>query len=97
MEFWEKTIRIRIDEALCASCTSYACVEACERYGREIIMRGPDGRVHLVGDAEETARRGTECLACEYECRMRGRGALSIEVPIEGLDDYRERHGLQAG
>lgn len=95
MEFWEKTIRISIDEARCAGCTSSACVEACRVYGRAILTRGEDGRVHLVGDdAQESARRGTECLACEYECRMRGRGALSIEVPIEGLDDYRERHGL---
>lgn len=94
MEFWEKTIKITIDDALCAGCTSFACVDACNTYGRGIIFRGEDGTVHLAGDSEELARRGTECLACEYECRLRGRGALRIEAPIEGLDDYRERHGV---
>lgn len=94
MEFWEKTIRIRIDEALCAVCTSHACIEACRIYGRAIIVRGEDDRVVLAGDAQESARRGNECLACEYECRLRGQGALVIEAPIEGLDDYRQRHGV---
>jgi len=89
LEFAERTITVRIDTAACGACATKACVAACETYSRG-ILRLSDGLPsveHLT--PSEVVRKGTECLACENECRVRGRGALSIEIPIEGLDDYR--------
>jgi len=89
LEFAERTITVCIDTAACGACATKACVAACETYSRG-ILRLSDGLPsveHLT--PSEVARKGTECLACEYECRVRGKGALSIEVPIEGLDAYR--------
>jgi hypothetical protein len=54
-----------------------------------------DGKPAVEGSPDELARKGTECLACEYECWFRGNGAITIEVPIEGLSDYRKKHGTQ--
>jgi hypothetical protein len=89
LEFAERTITVRIDTAACGACEAKACVLACETYSRG-ILRLSDGLPsveHLT--PSEVVRKGTECLACEYECRVRGKGALSIEVPVEGLDAYR--------
>lgn len=90
LRFAEKTITVTIDTAACEACAMKACVEACAQYSRGILRlrEGLPSVGHLTTD--EVARRGTECLACEYACRTRGRSALSIEVPVEGLDDYLE-------
>ena len=89
LEFAEMTITVRIDTAACGACETKACVAACETYSRGILSLH-DGLPSVDHHApSEVVRKGTECLACEYECRVRGRGALSIEVPIEGLDAYR--------
>jgi len=94
MEFNERTIRIVIDEEKCLDCTSHVCVEACKTYSRGILVF-KDGKPAVEGSAEELARKGTECLACEYECWFRGNSAISIEVPIQGLEEYRRKHGTQ--
>jgi hypothetical protein len=89
LEFAERTITVSIDTAACAACETKACVLACETYSRGILRLngGLPSVEHLT--PSEVIRKGTECLACEYECRARGKGALSIEIPIEGLDGYR--------
>lgn len=92
MEFKERTIKIIIDEEKCKGCTTFACVEACKTYSRGILVL-KDGKPGVVLSPEELARTGTECLACEYECWFRGNSAITIEVPIEGLDEYRKKHG----
>jgi len=73
---------------------SKACVAACHKYARGILelKDGIPSVVHL--DAEGVKRGGTECLACEYECRFRGRQAISIDVPIKGLPEYLAKRGL---
>ncbi|MCX6363545.1 MAG: hypothetical protein NTW58_05140 [Actinobacteria bacterium] len=89
LEFAERTITVRIDTAACGACATKACVAACETYSRG-ILRLSDGLPSVEHLApSEVVRKGTECLACEYACRVRGEGALSIEIPIEGLDAYR--------
>ena len=93
MEFSERTIKIIIDEEKCEGCETYACVEACKTYSRGILVL-KDGKPAGEGSEEELARKGTECLACEEACRLRGNAALSIEAPIEGLDEYRAKHGM---
>ncbi|MBE0582429.1 MAG: hypothetical protein IH612_01560 [Desulfofustis sp.] len=92
MEFSERTIKIIIDEAKCEGCTTHACVEACKKYSRGILVL-KDGKPAVVDSPEDLARKGTECLACEYECGFRGNSAITIEVPIEGLAEYRAKHG----
>jgi len=92
MRFEERTIRVSIDEERCDSCKTHACVEACQRFDRG-VLRLVDGRPRVLLSGEELKRLGTECLACEFACRHRGRGAITIEVPIAGLDAYRKRHG----
>lgn len=92
MEFYERTIKIIIDESKCQGCTTHACVDACKTFSRGILTI-TDGKVCANGSVDELARKGTECLACEYECWFRGNSAITIEAPIEGLEAYRQKHG----
>ena len=92
MEFSEKTIKIIIDEEQCKGCTTHACVDACSKYSRGILVL-KDSKPGVEDSPEELARKGTECLACEYECWFRGNSAITIEAPIDGLDEYRKKHG----
>ena len=88
MEFEERSIKVTIDTTRCPDCTTKACIEACKTYDRGILQLS-DGKPsvsHL--SPEEVKRRGTECLACEYACRQRGKDAIHIDVPIKGLDEY---------
>jgi ferredoxin len=94
MEFNERTIKVIIDEEKCEGCQTHACVEACKTYSRGILVL-KDGRPAVEGSPDELARKGTECLACEYECWFRGNSAITIEVPVEGLADYRKKHGTE--
>jgi hypothetical protein len=94
MEFSERTIKVIIDEAKCEGCTTHACVEACKTYSRGILVL-KDGKPAVELSPEELARRGTECLACEYECWFRGNSAITIEVPIKGLAEYRSKYGTE--
>lgn len=93
MEFSERTIKVIIDDEKCKGCTTHVCVEACKTYSRGILVLKEDGKPGVEDSPEELARKGTECLACEYECWFRGNKAITIEAPIEGLDDYRKKHG----
>ena len=93
MEFSEMTIKIIIDEEKCKGCTTHVCAEACSKYSRGILVMKEDGMPGVVDSPQELERKGTECLACEYQCWLRGNGAITIEAPIEGLDEYRKKHG----
>ena len=92
--FSERTITVSIDTDKCPDCESKACIAACRNYARGILelRDGVPSVDHL--DAEGVKRGGTECLACEYECRLRGLGAIAIEVPIQGLPEYLARRGF---
>ena len=81
-----RTGSIHIDESMCDACTSLACVKACSMYGG-YLYRAKEGRRILGISLEDVPRRCTECCACEYECRVRGEGALTLRLPIEGLTD----------
>lgn len=77
---------IRIAEALCEGCETLACVKACSLYGG-YLFRVRNGKRVLGIPEEDVPRRCTECCACEFECRRRGRNALAIHLPVEGLTD----------
>lgn len=87
MEFSERTIRIVIDEALCADCETHACIEACSFFARGILTL-VEGLPAVTATETDLPRLGTECLACEHACRLRGKGALRIEAPIPRLDEF---------
>ena len=92
MEFSERTIKVIIDEAKCEGCKTHACVEACKTYARGILIL-KDGKPTVEGTPDELTRAGTECLACEFACKFKGNSAITIEVPIEGLAEYRKKYG----
>ena len=77
-----RTGRVLVDEKLCEGCTSLACVKACSLYGG-YLYRVREGRMTLGIPPDTVPRKCNECLACEYECGMRGRGALRIELPLD--------------
>jgi len=77
-----RTGSVFVDDARCEGCTSLACVKACSMYGG-YLYRVEDGKMVLGIPEEQVPRACNECLACEYECRMRGQGALRLELPTE--------------
>jgi hypothetical protein len=91
LTFSERTVSISIDTARCSECSTKACIAACQTYARGMLelRTGVPSVEHL--DCEGIKHGGTECLACEYECLMRGRQAITIDVPIKGLVEYLER------
>lgn len=92
MDIVERSITVHIDISKCTDCASKACITACKTYSRGILQLDNNApSIKHIG-AEEALRRGTECLACEYACWKKGNGAIQIEIPIKGLDDY--IHGL---
>lgn len=92
LEFYERTIKVIIDDDKCSDCETFACIKACSLYDRG-ILKVKGGKPAILMSEEEVKRTGTECLACEFACLIEGRGAIKIEVPIPGLDEYRARWG----
>lgn len=90
----EKSITIRIDAEKCGDCKTKACIGACRTYGRGMLALadGVPSVAHL--SQEEVLRLGSECLACEFACQFDGKGAIHIDIPIKGLDEYLSRRGL---
>ena len=86
-EFNERTIKIIIDRSRCNECKTKACVKACSLYDRGIIMI--QGGIPVLRQGVDTEREGTECLACEEECRLRGLDAIRIDAPIPLLEEYK--------
>jgi len=81
-EYAFRTGRVLVDEKRCDGCTSFACVKACSLYGG-YLFRVREGRMALGIPPDTVARKCNECLACEFECRRRGEGALRVELPME--------------
>ena len=88
LTFSERTIRVSIDAGACLGCSSKACAAACETYSRGMLRLQHEAPSVAHLDEDAVRHDGTECLACEYACRTLGNGALSIDVPVEGLDAY---------
>lgn len=73
----------------CEGCKTAAYVEACQRHGPGILALEA-GRPTLTVSAEEAKRRDTECF-------LRREQAITIVLPVAGLEEFRDRHGHTAG
>lgn len=90
--FSGSTITINLDE--CKLCTTQACIAACSiPYMGNILTLENNLPVFKVGP--EAIRKGacTECLGCEFECILNGRGALKIDLPMPELDAWLKQEG----
>jgi len=91
-----RTGQVSIDHSKCASCATLACVQACRRYG-SAVLKVELGKPVLAIPGDETGRRDIECLACEIACYLRGRQAITISLPIAGLEEWKSSaHGHSA-
>ena len=88
LEIEERTIKVIIDDSKCSECKTKACIKACSIYDRGILrLRG--GKPVILMDLSDVKRRGTECLACEFECWFRGLKAVKIEIPMPELNEFK--------
>ena len=94
--FETRTGQICFDHSKCDGCKTHACVGACQRFGADILKL--EGGLPVLSVAPDVARRrDTECLGCEAECLLRGQQAITISLPIPGLQEFRSRHGNPTG
>lgn len=99
LEFETRTTKITIDYSHCEAAAKnspnpscgFACVKACRLYGRNILKIDGNKPVLAVTDPAEIKRLDNECLGCEYDCWSCGPGCISIEIPLAGIEDYREK------
>lgn len=78
---------VEIDLSKCKGCTSKACVEICNKPGMGRILELKDGLPALKCSPEEVKRGAcTECLGCELDCSLHGNNAITIKLPMGGLD-----------
>jgi len=89
--FSERTLKVTIERSSCPKCRSKACVKGCSLYNRGILVLR--GGIPILREGANPEREGTECLACEEECRLRGFTSITIEAPIQGLNEYMKASG----
>lgn len=83
-QFATITGSIAIDHSRCGDCASKPCIDACAPR----ILRLEDGKPVLAIPAEDVKKgKCTECLACELACQFHGQQAITIMLPIPGLDE----------
>jgi succinyl-CoA synthetase beta subunit len=83
---------VTLDHARCATCETKICVETCARH----ILSLNEAGLPVLNITPEEAKKGrcVECLACDIECYFRGNKGGFVELPIQGLDAYRQRAGI---
>jgi len=80
---------VRIDLALCVGCATRPCVRVCEIQGGPLTLDEDRLVPGLRWPHDEIERGGcVECLGCELEWELLGRRAISILLPVEGLEEY---------
>lgn len=86
-----KTItgNITYDHQACLDCETKICVEKCVPQILKV-----ENEVPVLAITREEAQSGkcTECLACEIECYFHGNKGGYVDLPIHGLDEYREEY-----
>jgi succinyl-CoA synthetase beta subunit len=79
---------VTLNHAVCATCESKVCVEECVP---QILALDEEG-CPVLNITPEEAKKGRciECLACDVACYFQGAGGGYVELPIPGLEEYRE-------
>lgn len=87
IEFETRTGKISIKEDKCSECTTFACVQACSLYNGALYrINFKQHKPELAYEIDDMKRRCTECLACEQECDVKGRKAITISLPMPELE-----------
>jgi succinyl-CoA synthetase beta subunit len=83
---------VTLDHARCATCETKVCVKTCARS----ILSLNDAALPVLNITPEEAKKGrcVECLACDIECYFHGNKGGFVELPIAGLDAYRQKAGI---
>jgi len=96
MEFEFGTGKVIIDESKCINCGTYACVKACNHYGRSLYrINLKEKKPELAYGKDDLKRLCIECLACEQECFLRGLKAITILLPMPELEEIRKKISLR--
>ena len=90
-EFKSMTGRVIFDHLQCLNCETKVCIEVCTP---EILKLEKDKPVLAITEDEAAKGKCTECLACELECYFHGNKGCYVELPIEGLSNYRNKMGI---
>jgi len=97
LSFESQTGRVDIDLSKCtAPKCGFACVKGDRWYGGS-CLKIVDGKPALAGSPEELKRLCNECLSCEVECELHGGKCVKIELPLSGIDEFREKYGVPIG
>lgn len=81
--------KVTIDTARCAGCATQACVKRCVSSTLEPVLKIERGRP-VLSRPDGRPEKGwcIECMACELDCSLYGRGAIRIRFEAD-----REREG----
>ena len=75
---------VTLDHAVCATCESKICIQACARH---ILTLNEAGLPVLNIPLDEAARgKCVECLACEVDCLLYGAGGGHVDLPLPDVD-----------
>ena len=71
---------VTIDRNACLECMTQACVRHCVSSTMDPVLRIANG-VPVIARADVKTQSGwcVECLACELDCALYGKGAVRIE------------------
>jgi len=80
---------ITIDLSQCAACEAKSCVEVCAVQGGPLVLDEGQGVPSLRWSLEQIEKGGcVECLGCELDCKLYGRQAITIVLPLERFKEY---------
>jgi hypothetical protein len=74
---------IAIDYNKCKKCDTHACVKHCQSSHLTHVLVIKQGLPVLARPDEDTGQGWcTECCACELNCSLYGKKAISIDLPL---------------
>jgi hypothetical protein len=86
------TISIALE--LCEECQSKSCLEVCAVQGGPLVLDKVRDVPALRWALPEIERGGcVECLGCELDCELYGSRAVTVELPMNGFDEYLDSLG----
>lgn len=77
------TGEITVDVEKCSGCQDKPCIGSCTVK----VLKEENNFPVLALDPKEVAKgKCIECLACELECHYRGKGGLTLSLPLPKVD-----------